>query len=762
MERPPGLQQSRFATIQDILDLAAVNGISGQASPESSLDFESSRVIIVNTKGRRSARKRSLSVSPRLSSRGSEASSSSSVNSSAPKSYEETGPGAAGALYNWMQSSLRRRLRKRVRKSAHLSQGHCHQACGATHQLSYQQQQQEDAMPDAGSEQFAYVNHRNGSVTAVPLGHIQKAVSGSKVLAHSSRPRSRPRPDSLGSRLNTRVPRSNSINTREVQSTKPGKTKNKKRQRVLGGAWGLFHCVGAGARSRSCTPERHVNNRVRSRSATPERYINVRVNVSPSGETAGMKGRSKSKSRRRGDVETDDYDKENRYDMWGFIKDRLEGRKTCCSERVSRRDTLTCRPRASVNINRDSGGLDFSAPEPPAISRSASEKRYSQRLTPVESATHTYVHRVPPSEVYFNNCGSVPLQYGAPQVVSERGLALQVVDYQLEAIPDDRSTYGAGASSLPSRYRNRPLPPIPNSTGVGPAKPRESGIHLAKVLKLDKFMKSKWISGIAVTRKNELVVVDLKEAHLIDEDGNLKRNIGTGKGPNNLKEPIDVAVMPNGNLVFSDHADQEVKIYNPKGQFLRKIKDKCLANIAGVATSDKRQIYIAGTDKRCITVHSEDDGLLCTIPDKDSSTASKSTFEHPYSIAVNPLTGDVIIGDDYKQLVVAVSGDGRVLWRYCPTGERHFFPCSIAVDTEGYIFIADLYNEKIYMLDSSGKFLKTLLSRGDGLKGGPGAIAVDGRGHLIVADEERTLRVFKYSDNGFAMHRRFSLNPAAI
>ena len=161
-------------------------------------------------------------------------------------------------------------------------------------------------------------------------------------------------------------------------------------------------------------------------------------------------------------------------------------------------------------------------------------------------------------------------------------------------------------------------------------------------------------------------------------------------------------------------------------------------------------------------MHSEEDEMLYTIPAEGKE--GRAPFEHPYSVAVNPLTGDLVVGDDYRQLVTAVSPDSKILWRYRPAGDshRHFFPSSICVDNDGYVFIADLYNEKVYMLDSSGKYLKTVLSRGEGLKGGPGAIATDCRGHLIVADEEKTLKVFKYGKNGFAMNRRHSYCPTAI
>jgi len=101
-----------------------------------------------------------------------------------------------------------------------------------------------------------------------------------------------------------------------------------------------------------------------------------------------------------------------------------------------------------------------------------------------------------------------------------------------------------------------------------------------------------------------------------------------------------------------------------------------------------------------------------------------------------------------------LSGDGRTTrWRWCPpsdTGDRRpFFPSSVAVDsTSGHVFVADLYNEKVYWLDSEGRCGGggAVLARGAGLRGGPAAVAVDGdRRLLYVADEERTVRVFSFA-----------------
>ncbi len=97
-------------------------------------------------------------------------------------------------------------------------------------------------------------------------------------------------------------------------------------------------------------------------------------------------------------------------------------------------------------------------------------------------------------------------------------------------------------------------------------------------------------------------------------------------------------------------------------------------------------------------------------------------------------------------------------------GQRHFFPSSIAVDeTAGVVFIADLYNEKVYAVDiTSGSYIKTVLARGDELRGGPSAIAVDGCGHLLVADEEKTLKVFGYGSGSFTRVTPASSNGSLV
>lgn len=325
-----------------------------------------------------------------------------------------------------------------------------------------------------------------------------------------------------------------------------------------------------------------------------------------------------------------------------------------------------------------------------------------------------------------------------------------------------RSSFKLPISISPSADASGGTPPIPDRSGrksesdtIYPGIPSQQsladGVQLVKILKLDQYMTNKWISGMAMSDKNELVLVDLREAYLIDEWGNLIRTVGS-KGSDRLIEPIGVSAGPDGRLVFTDHAQQNVKVFTNRGNHLRTITDFSLANIAGVACNRSTgEIFVAGTDRKRIFVHC--DGETRTIPTDRNSTPSSTSggsrvsFKHPFSVAYNAVSREVIVGDDYDQSVMGVSIEGQLMWRFCPPthdGERQFFPSSVCVDQDGMVFVADLYNGKVCMLDSKGQFVRTLLSRGFGLSGNPGAIATDGKGHILVADEERTVKVFQY------------------
>src|SRR6218665_3649610 len=229
--------------------------------------------------------------------------------------------------------------------------------------------------------------------------------------------------------------------------------------------------------------------------------------------------------------------------------------------------------------------------------------------------------------------------------------------------PPSASDISSGTPPIPDRSGRKPggdavYPGIPSQQSLA------DGVQLVKILKLDQYMTNKWISGMAMSDKNELVLVDLREAYLIDESGNLIRTVGS-KGSDRLVEPIGVSAGPDGRLVFTDHAQQNVKVFTNRGNHLRTITDFSLANIAGVACNRATgEIFVAGTDRKRVFVHR--DGETRTIPpDRNSSLpptsdGSRVSFKHPFSVAYNAFSGEVTVGNDYDQSVMGVTVEGQL------------------------------------------------------------------------------------------------------
>jgi len=178
---------------------------------------------------------------------------------------------------------------------------------------------------------------------------------------------------------------------------------------------------------------------------------------------------------------------------------------------------------------------------------------------------------------------------------------------------------------------------------------------LLQTLKLGEFMVGRLISGLAVTDKHELVVVDLRAAYLVDPvSGRLIRVVGGGsggRGAGRLVEPIGAATAGDGRLVFSDRADQTAKLYSARGQHVATLTGLGLCNVGGVAVSRSTgDVYVAGSDSHGVALVRAA-AAAGRVSSKLDHVEYLSDFQHPYSVAVNSATGDVIVGDDRMQTV---------------------------------------------------------------------------------------------------------------
>jgi DNA-binding beta-propeller fold protein YncE len=77
----------------------------------------------------------------------------------------------------------------------------------------------------------------------------------------------------------------------------------------------------------------------------------------------------------------------------------------------------------------------------------------------------------------------------------------------------------------------------------------------------------------------------------------------------------------------------------------------------------------------------------------------------------------------------------------------------VAVDTQGFVYVADAFNHRIQKFDSNGKFIAKWGSLGsdDGEFYSPWGVAVDAQGFVYVADS-RNHRIQKFKKVVFTIY----------
>lgn len=131
----------------------------------------------------------------------------------------------------------------------------------------------------------------------------------------------------------------------------------------------------------------------------------------------------------------------------------------------------------------------------------------------------------------------------------------------------------------------------------------------------------------------------------------------------------------------------------------------------------------------------------------------KYSFGHrhlssPYGIAVDKVTGNVVIGDSSSHSIKVFNSTGTLLFQFGERGEKpeqFEYPVGVAVGPDRKIFVCDRGNHRIQLYDEKGRFIKIIGGPGDqpGEFNFPWGITVDKVGSLLVADSDNgRLQVF--------------------
>ena len=179
--------------------------------------------------------------------------------------------------------------------------------------------------------------------------------------------------------------------------------------------------------------------------------------------------------------------------------------------------------------------------------------------------------------------------------------------------------------------------------------------------------------------------------------------------------PTGAAISPvNGDIYIADHCNQRVQVFTSSRAYKTTIgvpeeqgSDNAHLNYPwNVAVDKNGAVYIADTDNKRIQ--------KCTLA---GSVPTCSTF-----------LGDAGISD---------------------RAFNHFNPLSLAVDAAGRVYVADEWNSRVQVFDSTGAYLTTIGGSGGQRNGELDAVfgvSVDTNGNVYIADRNNN-RVEMYAPN---------------
>lgn len=252
--------------------------------------------------------------------------------------------------------------------------------------------------------------------------------------------------------------------------------------------------------------------------------------------------------------------------------------------------------------------------------------------------------------------------------------------------------------------------------------------------------------AMALDEKNGDIIVtsfESGEVVVLDKNGALVKRLGMDAG---LVSPYGVAMDGKGKIYVSEVKSGFLKILSPSGTLvdeidISRVMGKAIA--PGRITLDKNGlIYIADLNNNEILVFNG----------KGDFVRALGTFD--YLQKVGAVGDDRIVGLSAQGKAVKVfTREGTLLHSFGDHGDSSdrnmSFPTGFAVDAKGRLWIADAFQHRLKVFSLDGKFLFNF-GRMEETAGGfyfPVDVCFDGSGRLFVLEKgANRIQVFQIAD----------------
>jgi len=169
-----------------------------------------------------------------------------------------------------------------------------------------------------------------------------------------------------------------------------------------------------------------------------------------------------------------------------------------------------------------------------------------------------------------------------------------------------------------------------------------------------------------------------------------------------------IAIGPEGNVWTLNRGTIPVHVYSPDGELIRSWGEGVFQNAHTIRFDPQGNLWIVDTLSHTVRQFSRDGEVLMTIGTLGESGNDDTHLDQPNDVAFGP-DRNLYVSDGYgNDRVVVFDPNGRFVrsWGQLGSGPGEFSqPHSIAVDSEGRVYVADRNNARIQVFDSDGQFL---------------------------------------------------------
>lgn len=224
------------------------------------------------------------------------------------------------------------------------------------------------------------------------------------------------------------------------------------------------------------------------------------------------------------------------------------------------------------------------------------------------------------------------------------------------------------------------------------------------------------------------------DMRLYNHQGELIKSIHTKSG----RQPWDITVTRNGDLVYTDPLDRTVNIVkNTYIQEVIRLYDWTPLNVCSASSDDLLVTMFSNKGNQTKLVRYSGSTIKQSIQfdERGNSLYSSDGMFNNTHISENRNL-DICVADSYGCVVVVVNQDGKLQFVYSgpPSAARgSFHPVGLTTDSHGRILTADYYSECIHIIDQNGQFI-CYIDYCD--LHGPLGICVDNNDNLFVAESD--------------------------